>query len=160
MAVTRRTWIPVLAAALAAMLWYLRDPAWLSDQTTGLRKWERTADGSVHRWSGGHASFFVPAEARQLRIPVATTFDSREPGGDRPMMVAFTIDDVRAARVLLEDTAVHEVVLQMPSPGSRRVRRIDVRTSVTREGNHGVKVGAVSMTPDGVNWRPCCLVPR
>jgi hypothetical protein len=48
----------------------------------------------------------------------------------------------------------------MPPRGSRRVRRIDVRTSVTREGNHGVKVGAVSMTADGVNWRPCCLVPR
>jgi len=160
MAMTRREWIAVFAAGLAAALWYLRDPSWLADQTTGLRGWERTADGNGHRWSGGHASFFVPADAHQVRIPVATTFDAREPGGDRPMVVAFTIDDVRATRALLDDTSVHEVVLQMPPPGSRRLRRIDLRTSVTREGNRGVKVGAVSMTPDGVNWRPCCLLPR
>ena len=160
MAVRRRGWIAVLAAILTAALWYLRDPAWLEGQTTGLREWERTAEGGGHRWSGGHASFFVPSEARQVRIPVATSFDAREPGGDRPMMVAFTIDDVRAARTLLDDTRVHGVVLEMPPPGSRRVRRIDLRTSVTREGNRGVKVGVVSMTVDGVNWRPCCLVPR
>ena len=141
-------------------MWYLRDPAWLAGQTTGLRAWERAADGGPYRWSGGHASFFVPSEAFQVRIPVATRFDPREPRGDEPMVVTFTIDDVRAARVLLVDAGGQDVVLQMPPRGSRRVRRIDVRTSVTREGNHGVKVGAVSMTTDGVNWRPCCLVPR
>ena len=149
-----------MAAALVATLWYLRDPPWLAQQTTGLRGWERAADGSMHRWSGGHGSFFVPAEARQVRIPIATTFDAREPGGDRPMVVTFTIDDERAARTLLDDTSPREAVLQMPPPGSRRVRRIDLRTSVTREGNRGVKVGTVTMTLDGLNWRPCCLVPR
>ena len=160
MAVTRRSWIAVLAAVLAAALWYLRDPPWLATQTTGLRGWERAADGSLHRWSGGHATFFVPAEARQVRIPVATTFDWREPRGGEPMMISFAIDDVRAARTVLDDTNGREVVLHMPPRGSRRVRRVDLRTSVTREGNRGVKVGAVSMTTDGVNWRPCCLVPR
>jgi hypothetical protein len=152
--------IAALATVLAATLWYLRDPAWLASQTTGLRGWERAADGSAYRWSGGHASFFVPAEARQVRIPVATTFDAGGPGGYRPMMVVFTIDDVRATRTVLDDTRGREVVLQMPPAGSRRVRRIDLRTSVTREGNRGVKVGPVSMTEDGANWRPCCLVPR
>ncbi len=76
------------------------------------------------------------------------------------MMVTFTIDNVRAARTLLDDEQVREVVLQMPPRGSRRVRRVDLRTSVTRQWNHGVKVGAVSMSHDGVNWRPCCLVPQ
>jgi hypothetical protein len=159
MAVTRLRWIAVLAAVLAAALWYLRDPPWLATQTTGLRGWEQGPDGA-HRWSSGHATFFVPAEARQVRIPVATTFDWREPRGGEPMMVSFTIDDVRAVRTVLHDESVREVVLQMPPPGSRRVRRVDLRTSVTREGNRGVKVGAVAMTADGLNWRPCCLVPR
>ena len=53
-------------------LWYLRDPPWLIEQTTGfVRPWERGADGADLRWCGGHASFFVPADAGDVRIPVA-----------------------------------------------------------------------------------------
>jgi hypothetical protein len=59
------------------------------------------------------------------------------------MMVTFTIDDVRAARTLLVDAGWQTVSLTLPRPGSRRVRRIDVRTDVTREGNHGVMLGDV-----------------
>ena len=133
----------------AAALWYLRDPAWVIDQTTGLRPWQREADGRVVRWSGGHASFFVPADAGELRIPVSTTFDAREPGGDRPMIVTFTIDDRRAARVLLTDSAWRDVTLPLPPPGGRRVRRVDIRTNITRADNHGVRIG-----------QPCCYPSR
>ena len=161
MALTRRrAAFAAVVVALAAGLWYLRDPAWLADQTTGLRGWQRNADGAAYRWSGGHASFFVPSNARQIRVPIATTFDARQPRGDEPMVVTMTIDDRRAARVLLADPAIEHVVLHMPPVGSRRLRRIDVRTSVTREGNHGVMVGPVSMAIDGADWRPCCLIPR
>ena len=159
MAVTRRAGAAALLVAAVAALWYLRDPAWLAHQTTGLRPWQRDADGRAYRWSGGHASFFVPSDAKQLRVPVATIFDPRQPRGDEPMLVTFTIDDRRAARVLLGDPRVQEVILDMPAPGSRRVRRVDVRTNITRESNHGVMVGPVSMTTEGAGWRPCCLVP-
>lgn len=152
--------IAVLAALLAGVLWYLRDPKWLAGQTTGLREWEHGRDGSTYRWSGGHASFFVPADARLVRISVATTFDSRAPRGDEPMLVSFTIDGERAGRVVLPDPRFQEVVLNMPPRGSRRLRRIDVRTNLTREDNHGVKLADVSVSRDGTDWRPCCLGSR
>jgi hypothetical protein len=127
--------------AIACGLAYLRDPAWLADQTTGLRAWQRSGEGAMFRWSGGHASFFVPADARAIRVPIATTFPDSAP----PMVVTFFVDGVRAAGVILTDGTWREVVVPMPPPGWRRVRRIDVRTSVTREDNHGVKVGRVQV---------------
>ena len=136
----RNVRVLALLAALACAVWYLRDPAWLIDQTTGLRQAERGADGSVFRWSGGHASFFVPSAGRTVRIPLATTFDAR---GAAPMVVSVYVDDERAARVLLTDDAWHDVTVVLPPRGTRRVRRIDIRTSVVREDNHGVKVGEI-----------------
>jgi len=141
-----RAWASIAAIGLVAALWYLRDPAWLRDQTTGLRAPQREADGKVTRWSGGHASFFVPSHLTSLRVPLSTTFDAREPGGDRPMMVTFTIDDWKAGRILLTGPEWYEITLPMPPPGSRRVRRIDLRTSITRDGNRGVRIG-----------QPCCF---
>jgi len=134
----RNARVLALLAAFVCVVWYLRDPAWLIDQTTGLRQPERAADGTVFRWSGGHASFFVPATGRTVRIPLATTFDAR---GAIPMIVSVYVDDERAARLLLTDDAWHDVTVALPPGGSRRVRRIDIRTSVVREDNHGVKVG-------------------
>ena len=134
----RRFAIVTLVAAALAGLWYLRDPPWLIEQRTGLRAPERAADGTVYRWSGAHASFFVPADARSVRIPIATTFDAR---GAKPMVVSAFVDDVRAARVLLSDESWQALTFELPPPGSRRVRRIDIRTSVVRDDNHGVKVG-------------------
>jgi hypothetical protein len=145
--------VALLLASACGGLWYLRDPPWLLTQTTGLRSWERAADGTRFRWSGGHASFFVPSDERIVRIPVATTFDGR---GSEPMVVIFTIDGSRAGRVLLTDGAWQEVTLSMPPRGSRRVRRVDVRTSITREGNHGVQLGEPKVSRDGQAWRRCC----
>jgi hypothetical protein len=159
MAVRRRAGAAALLVAVVAALWYLRDPAWLAHQTTGLRPWQRDAGGRAYRWSGGHASFFVPSGAKQIRVPVATIFDARQPRGDEPMLVTFTVDDRRAGRVLLGDARVQEMVLDMPPPGSRRLRRVDVRSNITRVSNLGVMVGPVSLTTDGAGWRPCCLVP-
>ena len=143
----------VLLACVCGGLWYLRDPAWLITETTGLRGWERASNGTRFRGSGGHASFFVPSDEQAVRIPVATTFDVR---GSEPMVVTFTIDGTRAGRVLLTDGAWQEVTLTLPPRGSRRVRRIDVRTSVTREDNHGVQLGEAKVSRDGRAWRPCC----
>ena len=130
-------WLVVIAA-VAGALWYLRDPAWVAGQSTGLRPWQQAADGTRYRWSGRHASFFVTSDAARIIVPVATTF--RTPA-DTPMIVTFSIDDSRGTRVLLTNASWTPVTLDMPARGSRRVRRIDVRTSVTREGNHGVMIG-------------------
>ena len=132
-----------LAGAFVCALWYLRDPAWLIGQTTGLRQPERAADGTVFRWSGGQASFFVPPTGRTVRIPLATTFDAR---GAVPMTVSVFVDDVRAARLLLTGEVWHDVTVVLPPAGSRRVRRIDIRTSVVRDDNHGVKVGEAQVS--------------
>jgi hypothetical protein len=140
MVVMRTARILALLAALGCIVWHLRDPPWLIRQSSGLRPAERAADGAAYRWSGGHASFFVPSDGQVVRIPIATTFDAR---GADPMVVTFFVDDTRAARVMLTDDAWHEVPVVLPPKGSRRVRRIDIRTSVVRDDNHGVKIGLI-----------------
>jgi hypothetical protein len=143
--VTRRIVIIVATClAIAGALAYLYDPPWLIEQTTGLRAWERTAGGPRFRWSGGHASFFVPSDAGAFDLPVSTTFEA---GADRPMMVTVSVDDDVVARLVLTDASWTRVHVVMPPPGRRRVRRIDVRTSVTREGNHGVRLGELELAP-------------
>ena len=132
----------VAMLAVAAALAYLRVPPWLITQTTGLRGWEQRPDAPRYRWSGGHASFFVPAGAGTFDIPVSTTFDERD---DRPMMVTVTVDDEPAGRVVLTDAGWKRIRITMPPPGGRALRRIDIRTSVTRDDNHGVRVGAIEV---------------
>jgi len=136
----RTVGILALVAAVGCAAWYLRDPPWLIHQTTGLRAPERAPDGTIFRWAGGHASFFVPADAGTIRVPLATTFDA---GGSKPMVVTVFVDDGRAARILLIDDAWRTLTIPLPPRGSRRVRRIDIRTSVVRDDNHGVKVGEI-----------------
>ena len=153
----RRLLTLAVLLAIAGGILYLRDPPWLITYTTGVRAWERAEDGTPFRWSTSHASFFVPADAGLVLLPVSTTFDA---GGDKPMLVTITIDDVRASRVLLEDPRWQLVTLTLPKPGSRRVRRIDVRTSLTRNDNRGVRIGELKVSRDGVQWRPCCFLDR
>ena len=144
--VTRRlAWIAV-TVALAGALAYLRDPPWLIDQTSGLRGWERGGQPPRYRWSGAHASFFVRSDAAAVEFPVSTTFDGRDA---RPMLVTISVDDKTSARLVLSDPAWRTVRVTLPPPGSRRVRRIDVRTSITRESNHGVRIGDVSYVRGG-----------
>ena len=144
----RRLLTAVVVLGIAAALLYLRDPPWLISYTTGLRAWERAEDGTAFRWSTSHASFFVPADARFVLLPVSTTFDA---GGDKPVLVTVTIDDVRVSRVLLDDAQWKHLTLTLPPACSRRVRRIDVRTSVTRDHNRGVRLGELKIerTPPG-----------
>jgi hypothetical protein len=142
--VRRRLAVLALVLGLGLVMWYLRDPPWLIGQTTGLRAAQRAADGTLYRWSGGHASFFAPADAGAIRVPLATTFDQ---GDMAPMMVTVFVDDERAARIVLTDDAWQVVTVPLPPRGSRRVRRIDIRTSVVRDDNHGVKIGEIGFLP-------------
>jgi hypothetical protein len=143
--VTRRFVVAAISAvAVMGALAYLRDPPWLLTQTTGLRGWEQRPGQPRYRWSGGHASFFVPSGAGAFDLPISTTFEPRDM---RPMLVTVTVDDDLAARVVLTDAEWTRVRVVLPPPGGRRVRRIDVRTSVTREDNHGVRIGEPEPAP-------------
>ncbi len=140
---------PLIAAvlsviALAAALAYLYDPPWLITQTSGLRRWEHPAGDRRFRWSNGHASFFVAADAGAFDMPVSTTFTA---GDDRPMLVTVTVDDELAARGVLIDESWTRVHVALPQPGRRRVRRIDVRTSLTRDDFRGVRIGELEFAP-------------
>jgi hypothetical protein len=138
--------IVAAALAIAGALAYLHDPPWLIDQTSGLRDWEHDGGEPRYRWSGGHASFFVRADAAAVEFPLSTTFDGRD---TRPMMVTVSVDDRVAARLVLTDGTWQRVRVALPPVGGRRVRRIDVRTSITREDNHGVRIGDVDYVPRG-----------
>ena len=59
------------------------------------------------------------------------------------MMVMITVDDRPAGRVVLTDASWTRVRIVLPPPGGRKVRRIDVRTSVAREDNHGVRIAEI-----------------
>jgi hypothetical protein len=147
----------VVLLMVAAGIMYLRDPPWLISYTSGLRPWQRAADGTAFRWSASHSSFFVPSDAGVVLLPVSTTFDA---GGDQPMLITVAIDDVRTARVLLEDPQWKHIMLALPKPGSRRVRRVDIRGSVSSQGYRRFRIGALQVSSDGVQWRPCCFPDR
>lgn len=145
----RRRWLlhraPALllaAFALAGALAYLRDPPWLLGMTSGLRAWETAQDGQRIRWAGAHASFFVPSNAESVRIPLRTTFDR---AGEWPIAVAISVDDRPAGRLILSDSAWRESVVRLPPPGSRRVRRIDIRADRARDDNHAVQLGEITL---------------
>ena len=127
---------------LIAALGYLRDPPWLDTMTSGLRPWETTPEGTRVRWASPHASFFVRADARDVRLPLRTTFDSP---GDWPIAVAVSIDDQPVERILLSTPDWRDVVVRLPPRGSRHLRRIDVRSDRAREDNRAVQIGEITV---------------
>jgi len=131
----------MMCLTLAAALGYLRDPPWLATQSSGLRNWETGTDGTEFRWAGAHASLFVPANARDVRIPLRTTFDTT---GDWPVTVSIAIDDQPVDRLVLSDAGWRESRIRLPPPGSRRVRRVDIRSDRTRDDNRAVQVGHIT----------------
>ena len=141
MAVRRAAAGVVLAAILCAVLAYLRDPPWLISVTSGMRPWEMDASGRRYRWMGGHASLFVPSDARLVSMPVRTTFDRVD---DPPITLTIAIDDRPADRLVLKDAHWQLSTVRLPARGSRRVRRIDIRVDRTRDDNRGAAIGEVT----------------
>jgi hypothetical protein len=130
------------AAALIGALAYLRDPPWLARMESGFRVWQTEKDGTRYRSIAGHASFFVPADARAIVIPTRTTFADRE---DPPVEVSIAIDGRLADAFVLRDGAWKNAEVRLPAPGSRRVRRIDVRVDRLRQGLRGADIGEVAV---------------
>ena len=135
---TKRRW-PAAAATLAlAGIIYLRDPAWLIHSSSGLGEWEHNRAGQRFRWMGAHASFFVPADAKAVTIPLHALFitDDR-----RPFVVRVDLNDRPATQVVLADEhwTPAEVQIVVPPHWSRKVVRIDLRASRTW-GDRGISV--------------------
>jgi hypothetical protein len=138
---TRRSLALLVALALAgAVLAYLRDPPWLLSTTSGLRGWQTGPASTRYRWTGGHASFFVPADWTAIELPLRATFESP---ADWPIAATVTIDDRPADRVLLTDGSWRHLLIPLPPRGTRRVRRIDIRLDRTRPDNRGVQLGEI-----------------
>jgi hypothetical protein len=132
----------ILVAALLGTLAYLRDPPWLISVESGLGAWNSAPDGIRYRWTGGHASFFVPSRASTLVIPVRTTFATPV---DRPQVLTFSVDDRTRSRLQLSDAEWHSVSVPLEAATTRRVRRIDVRVDRVRPGNRGVQLGRIEL---------------
>jgi hypothetical protein len=145
--VTRSGWIAIAVAIVAAgsLLAYLRDPAWLAGVESGFHRWRTGPDGVRYRWTTGHASFFVPASSAGLTIPARVTFDQP---ADPPVLVRIAVDDRPADEFELRDDRWVTRRLALPPPGSRRLRRIDIRVDRLRTDNRGIQLGEI-----GVNGR-------
>jgi hypothetical protein len=138
----RRSWIfaVVVTVVVVAGGWYLHDPPWAGRVTSGLREWEQDAAGVRFRWTAGHASFFIPATASEMTLPMRAFF----PRADRnPVVVKMSVDDRWLTDVLLPDPATWETpTVPLPRPTGRRYRRVDLRVSrVVGFLNLGVQVG-------------------
>jgi hypothetical protein len=138
---SRRRPVVIGLVVLVGALAYLRDPGWLIGVQSGFRPWERAADGIRSRSTGGHASFFIPAAARSLTLPIRTASGP----GDSPVTVAITVDDRPAGAVELHDEGWHRLTLAVTGRSTRRVRRVDIHVDRTGRGNRGVAIGEVEL---------------
>lgn len=122
-------WAAVAVLVVAGMI-YLRDPAWLINLDSGLYGWEHNRAGQRFRWMGGHASFFVPSDAKTVTIPLHALFitDDR-----RPFVIRVDVNDRPATEVVLADEQWTPAQLRVvvPQHWSRKVVRIDLHASRT-----------------------------
>lgn len=132
----------LFSVALAGMLAYLRDPAWLAGMTSGMQPWTTDADGRRVRWIGGRSSFFVPADARSVTLPIRTTFDNP---ADWPVKVTVTLDDRPVEQLTLEDSGWRTIEIRLPPEGTRRHRRIDIHLDRVRVEGRGALLGEVEI---------------
>lgn len=129
----------VVAAVVAvlAVVGYLRDPPWLINVTSGFSRQETREDGIRYRWTSGHASFFVSADARSVVLTMRSLKDTPT---DWPVTATITIDDRPAQVITFDDEVWHPVKLDLPPRGDRDVRRIDIKLNRLRARERGLHV--------------------
>jgi hypothetical protein len=141
--VKRRRLLRVTAGigAAVALLAYLHDPPWAGRVTSGFRPWEENPPGTFFRWTAGRASFFIPANATWIMLPLMGVY----PGPDgAPVKVEIRVDDRFLATIELTDplTWVRPELPIGRRPSRRSFRRVDLRVSrVVGESTFGVVTG-------------------
>jgi hypothetical protein len=131
------------AVALLAALGYLYDPPWIGGVTSGLRPWEEDPPGTLFRWTAGRASFYVPATASSMIVPMRSVFPG--PAGT-PVQVQVRDDGKLLGTVELSspNAWVRPSFQLKRRAGRRRFRRIDLRVSrVMPPFSLGVMTGEV-----------------
>ena len=126
----RRRWLIRILAflLLTGVLLYLRDPPWLSTVDSGLFSWERNKAGQRFRWMGPSASFFVPADAASVAIPLHALFITEDRS---PFVIRVYLNGRAATEVMLPDEHWRTARLVLPPKRGwrRRVARIDLRAN-------------------------------
>jgi hypothetical protein len=119
----RRLVSAVTAIAAIAALAYLHDPPWADRVTSGMEAWSEDPPGTFFRWTAGRASFFVPANAKALMLPM------QSPNFNRTVTVEIRVDDRFLATVQLThpDVWVREELPLGRQRTGRRFRRVDLR---------------------------------
>jgi hypothetical protein len=141
----RRLKTAAVLLAVAAILGYLRDPAWIGGVTSGMRPWEQDLPGTLFRWTMGRATFYVPSNATLMTLPLRSVFPG--PNGS-PVRVDVRDDGMLVATVDLAepDAWVRQMVPLSRYTGTRRFRRIDLHVSrVLPPYDFGVITGEVSV---------------
>jgi hypothetical protein len=142
-------WI-VTAVALVAALAYLHDPPWLGVVTSGFSTWHEDEAGRRYRWTTrSHASFYVPADVRQVTLPLR--LGAARLDGD-PVDASLAIDGRVFATVTLGDPVEWvPVTFSLPrrAPGRRAVRVEIIVPRLLRRENLGVQVGEPIVRPGG-----------
>jgi hypothetical protein len=131
-------------AALVGALGYLRDPVWLIHVSSGFGRWQQDQTGTRFRWTRGRASFFVPADAWLVRVPLRARHRTSE---RQPFLVRIDVDDRFANLIALPDERWTEAEVRiLPARGRwrRRVVRLDLHIDHTwSDRGLGVQVGEV-----------------
>lgn len=105
------TWLGV--AVVAVVLWTLRDPAWVATYRHGVH-----ADG----WTGGRASFYVPAESPVITFDLA--------GHDQfSTQVSIWVDGRLVDRFPVGASWRTVTIPVADRPTARRHRRIDIHVA-------------------------------
>ena len=126
----------------------------LDDLRGGTFGWETERPGGPRfRWSGPHATFLVPGDARAVRIPLRA-LHARP---DRPVTVDIALGDRPVRRIPLRDARWTDVPLPLPPGPPGGVHRLDLSVDppwTPRERGDGdgrtlgVKVAALAVARD------------
>ena len=139
----RRSLVLIAAVAVSALAWYTFDPPWIAGVTSGLREWEEDPPGMRFRWTAGRASFFVPATATEMTLPMRAVFPSPDA---TPVTVTMSVDDRFLTDIRLTDiNAWTRTTVPLPRRSTwRTYRRVELRVSRTAGPyNLGVQLGEI-----------------
>ncbi len=140
---TRRWIVALITLASIVSLAYLYDPPWIGDVTSGLRAWEEDPPGTRFRWTTGRGTFFIPADATEMTLPLRAVFPG--PNGS-PVNVEVRDDGRLVGTIALTnpDEWVRARMSLRPPTSRRRYRRIDLSVSrVVPPFTLGVMTGVV-----------------